>query len=78
MQEGKRDVYTVEQSATVLEVHPEFIRRRIRAGRLHARFDKGSPKLGYVIDRAEFVRFLRSIGEEERAEAVERNDVKAS
>lgn len=61
----------LQQASAVLEVSPEFIRRRIKAGKITARLDKGSPKFGYVMDTDEFVRFLRSIGEEERAKGVE-------
>jgi flavin-dependent dehydrogenase len=66
------DMMTLQQAGDVLEVSPEFIRRRIKAGVIRARFDRGSPKFGYVMEREEFVRFLRSIGEEERAARVER------
>jgi hypothetical protein len=71
----RKDVLTLEQAGSALEVSPEFIRRRIKAGALDARFSKGSRKLGYIIDRREFVRFLREIGEGERAAAVERGDL---
>ena len=71
----RKDVLTLEQAGSALEVSPEFIRRRIKAGALDARFNKGSRKLGYIIDRREFVRFLREIGEGERAAAVERGDL---
>lgn len=65
----------IQQAAAVLEVSPEFIRRRIIKDKIKARYFKGSPKLGYVLERAEFARFLRSIGEEERAEQVESGEI---
>ena len=65
---------TVERGAQILEVHPEFLRRRIRSGKLNARFDKGSPKLGYIFETVEFIRYLRSIGEDDRADLLEREE----
>lgn len=68
----ERSVLTLEQAAAALEMSPESIRRRIVKGAIKARFDRGSPQKGWIIERSEYVRYLRSIGEDERAADVER------
>lgn len=63
---------TLEQAGAWLDLSSEAIRRRIVGNKITAKYDRGSPKLGWVIARSEFVRYLRSIGEDDRAEAVEK------
>lgn len=72
--EVKKDVLTLQQAGAVLELSPEAIRQRILKKQIRAKLDRGSPKLGYIIDRSEFVRYLRSIDENERADRLERGD----
>lgn len=67
-----RGVLKLEQAAEVLDLTPEAIRQRIVKGEIKARYDRGSPKLGWIIENAEYVRYLRSIGEDARADEVER------
>jgi len=70
--EVKRDMFRLREAAAVLELTPEAIRQRIINKKIQARYDRGSAKLGYIIERDEFIRYLRSIGEDERAKIVER------
>ncbi len=71
----RNDVLTLQQAGAVLEMTPEAIRLRIKRGKLQARFDRGSRKLGYIIERDEFIRYLREIGEDARAVEFERGDM---
>lgn len=68
----EKDVLTLGEAGTALDMSSEAIRRRIVKGEITARYDRGSPKLGWVIERAEFVRYLRSIGEDARADRVQK------
>jgi hypothetical protein len=65
-------VLTLAEAGRHLDLSAEAIRRRIRKGEIKARYDRGSPKLGWIIERDEYVRYLRSIGEDQRADDVER------
>lgn len=66
---------TLQQASAVLELTPEAIRMRIKRGAIRARFDRGSRKLGYIIEKDEFLRYLREIGEDARAIELERGDM---
>ena len=63
---------TLKDAGSVLDMSPESIRRRILAGAIKGKYDRGSPKFGWVIEREEYVRYLRSIGEHRRADDLER------
>jgi len=67
----EEDVLTLEEAGSALGMSPEAIRQRIVKGKITARYNKGSPKLGWIIEREEYVRYLRSIGENRRADLVE-------
>lgn len=69
--EVKQDVLTLQEAADVLDMTPEAIRQRIKRGQIIARFDRGSRQKGWIIERSEYIRYLRSIGEDGRADRLE-------
>jgi excisionase family DNA binding protein len=58
---GKR-LLTVEQVADRLQVHPETVRRWLRAGRLRG-VRLGGSKLGYRVSEDELERFVDASGD---------------
>lgn len=75
MEEQQEDRLTTEQVAAVLGVHSEVARRWIRSGKIKGRWLYDNPKLGYRVKRGDLAAYLRSVGEEEKAELVESGDI---
>lgn len=68
MEDGK---LTTEQVANTLGLSIETVRRLIKSGAIVGRFKYNKPKLGYRIAREDLAVYLRNVGEEELASAVE-------
>jgi Helix-turn-helix domain len=66
---------TTAQVATVLGIADEVARRWIRKGKIKGRWLYDNPKLGYRVKREDLASYLRSVGEEATAQAVESGEL---